>query len=505
MKHRVANKIALPVTAICGLLLLLGISGGWYVLRLQRQNSYILDVNVASIRAAVELEILVRQMGHELDRYLLTQEGERLDQVLGMEPDVKYWLSRTIQLAFSPEEKALAEKMRVGLEELFQRLAASADVSDATARMPAIESLVDDVLSGRVLEHADQYLDLNEQQLQHSNEQNKAMAERLALALLLLGTCGSIAGLLGGYGVARGIRRSIFQLSVPIRDVAGKLNEVVGPISLAGDPSMQDLEVLLQKLAAHVGTVVEQLHARHREVIRADQLAAVGQLAAGLAHELRNPLMCMKVLVQAAARHGESATLDARDVAVLNEEITRLENLVQSFLDFARPAQLEKKQADLAGIIRQTVEFVAGRAERRNVEIECRLPLTPLVAEVDAGQFRQVLLNLILNALDAVRNGGRIWVEAEIDGPAARGADAAGPNERRLRVRVADNGRGLPGDDRRRIYEPFFSTKETGLGLGLAVCQRIVEVHGGEIHESDREGGGAVFEIVLPERWETSF
>jgi signal transduction histidine kinase len=194
--------------------------------------------------------------------------------------------------------------------------------------------------------------------------------------------------------------------------------------------------------------------------------------------------------------------LDARDVAVLDEEITRLENLLQAFLDFARPAQLETKEVDLAGIIRQTVEFLGGRAERRDVHIDCRLPAAPLIAAVDAAQFRQVLLNLLLNALDAVRTGGRIWVEAEAELPNPEGTATETAGQRRLRIRVADNGRGLPAGDRHRLYEPFYSTKETGLGLGLAVCRRIVQAHGGEIYESDRDEGGTVFEVLLPARQE---
>ena len=228
------------------------------------------------------------------------------------------------------------------------------------------------------------------------------MANRLILALLLLGTCGAIAGLVAGYGVARGINRSIFQLSVPIRDVAGKLNEVVGPIAVSADPSVEELETMLGNVSAQVASVVEQLHERHREVIRADQLAAVGQLAAGLAHELRNPLMCMKVLVQSAACRGDNATLDSRDLQVLNEEITRLETLLQTFMDFARPAKLEKQEADLASIVRQTVDLLSGKAKRRNVTIDCRLSEEQLTVEADAAQLRQVVLNLLLNALDTV-------------------------------------------------------------------------------------------------------
>jgi signal transduction histidine kinase len=244
--------------------------------------------------------------------------------------------------------------------------------------------------------------------------------------------------------------------------------------------------------------VVEQLHARHREVMHADQLAAVGQLAAGLAHELRNPLMCMKTLVQSAKRHGDVAHFDSRDLTVLDEEISRLENLLQAFLDFARPAKTETREVDIARIVRQTASFLSRRAEGRNVTIECRLPERPLVVQVDEAQLRQVLFNLLLNALDAVQNGGVISVDARHDDDGLANVKSNDGSQPYTRLRVADNGRGLPAHDRDRIYEPFFSTKDTGLGLGLAISQRIIDAHGGELIALDREGGGAIFEIRLP-------
>jgi signal transduction histidine kinase len=132
------------------------------------------------------------------------------------------------------------------------------------------------------------------------------------------------------------------------------------------------------------------------------------------------------------------------------------------------------------------------------VAVECVLPNNPLVVDADAAQLRQVTLNLLLNALDAVPNGGSIWVEVTLDRRAESEPEPIDQNQPRVRLKVSDNGRGLLALDRDRIYEPFFSTKETGLGLGLAITQRIVRAHGGQLNASDRGGGGAAFEVVLP-------
>src|SRR5262249_17796588 len=123
-----------------------------------------------------------------------------------------------------------------------------------------------------------------------------------------------------------------------------------------------------------VGAVTERLQQSQREALRAEQLAAVGQMAAGIAHELRNPLMSMKVLVQLAAERSSAATQEGHDLLVLQEEISRLEHLTQMFLDFARPPQAEKRVFEVRGLLEQIVDRVSGRAESQGVRILCELP-----------------------------------------------------------------------------------------------------------------------------------
>ncbi|MEJ2108725.1 MAG: ATP-binding protein [Acidobacteriota bacterium] len=323
------------------------------------------------------------------------------------------------------------------------------------------------------------------------------MANRIALALLLLGLSAGILGFAVGYGVARRVRRSMVQLGEPLRAAVDALESRKGSGKISAQINFKDLETMLHKVTNKAGEVVEQLRERQHEVIRADQMAAVGQLAAGLAHELRNPLMSIKILVQSAARRGDGSLLDASDLKVLNEEVTRLENLLQEFMDFARPATLQKSEFDLVEVVTHTVGFLKGRAQRRNVSMECRLP-DHILVEGDAAQIRQVLLNLLLNALDSVSNGGFIWVDAYCADDAVVNANHGVQGAGYVYLRVSDNGSGLPENERERICEPFFSTKETGLGLGLAISSRIIHGHGGEITATDRDGGGAVFTVKLP-------
>ena len=173
---------------------------------------------------------------------------------------------------------------------------------------------------------------------------------------------------------------------------------------------------MIKKIAAEVNSVIEKFHATHRQVIRADQLAALGQLAAGLAHELHNPLMSMKILVQ-SARAEEAAALDSNDLRVLDEEITRLQNLLQSFLTFARPANLERREVDLRPIVSQTV--TSWRRGPRGGICRSILPRPSIRAlNADEAQLRQVTFNLLLNALDAVADNGQDLDRIEARQPA---------------------------------------------------------------------------------------
>lgn len=455
------------------------------MLRLQSKTSRLLNLNVSSIRAAEELELHVRETRYELDRFLLSGERIHLENALHQEAESLRWLREAEQLATTPEEQSHITQVRHGID-TFSVALRQAIPQPAPPRQ-IIEEVMKSILTDQVLPHARHYLDLNEAELEASSRQNQAMSQRLALALLLLGTCGAIAGLVAGYGVSRGISRSILQLSLPIRDVAGKLNEVVEPISISADPELDDLETILTLLSTEVSAVVEQLQARQREVLRADQLAALGQLAAGLAHELRNPLMCVKVLIQAALRL-ESKRLCERDIEVLDEEVSRMEQMLQGFLDFARPPKPQPKLVDLREIISHTVDFVSTRAAKQEIRLNVSIEPEPAIVAGDPTMLRQVLLNLLLNGLDAVSPRG--WIAVSI-------TESEHPSHGYV-LRVTDNGRGLPPEHPDKIFEPFFSTKETGLGLGLAMCQRIVELHGGEIQAFAREGGGTVFSVWLP-------
>ena len=212
----------------------------------------------------------------------------------------------------------------------------------------------------------------------------------------------------------------------------------------------------------------------------------MGQVAAGVAHELRNPLTSVKMLVQTGLEGATPVGLPPDDLAIIEHEVRRMEACIQTFLDFARPPHAEPRRTDLLGVVRRALALVEGRARRQKVRCVADLPPGPIEREIDANQIQQVLVNLLLNALDALPQGGTVRLEVR----------AAGDSD--VEVRVRDDGPGIAPEVQKRLFEPFLSTKETGLGLGLSICRRLVEAHGGAIHGGNGPEGGAVFTFTLP-------
>jgi PAS domain S-box-containing protein len=238
-------------------------------------------------------------------------------------------------------------------------------------------------------------------------------------------------------------------------------------------------------LVCAIGIDVTDERALGQRTARVERLAALGTMAAGLAHEIRNPLNAAQLqltLLQRRLGRGDAASEPAASAAALAAvEIRRLGSLVEEFLQFARPQPLRLAHADIRATIDAVVSLVAPEAATAGVELRV-IPGDPVSATVDEEKIKQVLFNLIRNGLEAAGQGGRIRIEARGDKTAAT-------------VEVSDDGPGFrPGDP---IFEPFFTTKEGGTGLGLAIVHRIVTDHGGRI-DANRRGGWTVFTISLP-------
>ncbi|GAB6155961.1 ATP-binding protein [Desulfosporosinus burensis] len=222
------------------------------------------------------------------------------------------------------------------------------------------------------------------------------------------------------------------------------------------------------------------------EIRRTERVTALGHMSAGLAHEIRNPLGIMKVSIQMLAQEKSNDEVVADYCRVLQEECERLNRLVSEFLSFARPKEPVRERIALGKLLDEGVSIIQPALWQNHIElVQVRNPIDQQEVEVDPDQIKQVILNILLNAIDAQGEGGMIQLEGVQKGGFVGFA-------------VSDEGPGISPDAMPYIYDPFFTTKEKGTGLGLSVVHRILDQHGGKISTANRSERGVRVEILLP-------
>jgi two-component system sensor histidine kinase HydH len=229
-----------------------------------------------------------------------------------------------------------------------------------------------------------------------------------------------------------------------------------------------------------------EVRSLQEEIRRKEKLAAVGSLAAGIAHEIRNPLSSIKgVATYFGDRFAE--TVEDKELAgVMVREVDRLNRVISELLEFARPSELKLKQTNINELLEHSVRLIQQDAKANNIEVDLSagddLPLVLL----DPDRFSQALLNLYLNGIQAMDGGGMLSVKS------MHGEDG------NIKVEIADTGKGIGPDDVSKVFDPYFTTKSKGTGLGLAIVHKIVEAHNGEIKIRSTPGKGTVFTLLIP-------
>ena len=225
---------------------------------------------------------------------------------------------------------------------------------------------------------------------------------------------------------------------------------------------------------------------------RNEKLASLGLLAAGVAHEIRNPLTAIKTALFLQQKKFQPGSPEQADGELVEREIVRLDRIVNDFLHFARPAEPELAivRADLP--LREVQALLAPQLTAAGIKL-VREESTPMQIRADPGQIKQVLINLVQNAADSISGGGTITLRAR----ASRNRAAKGESDVVI-LEVADTGKGIAPEVEKRLFDPFFTTKDNGTGLGLAIAARMVESNGGSLQYQTQVNRGSTFGIVMP-------
>ena len=248
----------------------------------------------------------------------------------------------------------------------------------------------------------------------------------------------------------------------------------------------QELKTFSQQMEEKIHKTTADLRETEAQLIRSEKLAALGQLAAGIAHEIRNPLTSINILIHSLTENFPAEDSHREDLKVIEEEIDRINEILDRFLRFAKPAPPLLERTEVAPIFEETLQLIRPRMEKQRVHIQKEFETLPIIL-MDREQIKQVALNLLLNAVQAMPWGGTLML---------RGQNSK--DGQWIKISIQDSGVGIPDEDMNKLFDPFFSTREGGIGLGLSIAHRIIDQHHGKIEVESSLGKGTLFTLWLP-------
>ncbi len=291
----------------------------------------------------------------------------------------------------------------------------------------------------------------------------------------------------------------------PLVTRSGMLGAIIADNAISGQ-EITDLDLeFLQLFANQSASAIEnsrlytelerrlidlrQAHEAQKEhqqtLLRMERLSVMGETSAIVAHELRNPLVAIGGFARALVRNLDPDDPNHKYAEIITEEVSRMETIIHDLLDFIRPQKLQRKEVALDELVTSTVERFEGEMQAKGIELVLDLQSGGAQCSCNPIEIQQVLQNFIVNAMQVMPDGGRIEVRT-------RGVEGG------IKVEVCDSGPGIAEDTLDKLFAPFFTTKPTGSGLGLTICQQIIKSHGGVVGARNREGGGAGFSFILP-------
>lgn len=322
-----------------------------------------------------------------------------------------------------------------------------------------------------------------------SLEDMKAEERQTLLLLILIGLGGLLVGTLAATWMAKRITTPLQKL------VEGTKNISRGEFSLRIDIDSHDeigsLAQSFNDMSQQLQLLRKRMEEANKKLIQVEKLASIGHISAGIAHEIRNPLTSVKLNIQKLLEKEPLDELEQAYLDISQEGIAQIEKFIKELLNFARVSELNLDWFSLEQIVDGSVKMMADSLELKKVTLEKHYQEGLPLVRVDADKLRQVILNILRNACEAVGEEGKIDIHLSQD---------TDQSEKYIKILISDNGTGIHDGEWEDVFEPFYTTKSSGIGLGLAIARKIIEQHNGSIEIKSTGGGGTSFEILFPIR-----
>ncbi|MBI5663789.1 MAG: HAMP domain-containing protein [Nitrospirae bacterium] len=309
-----------------------------------------------------------------------------------------------------------------------------------------------------------------------------ATLEGMKQKLLLFSAVVTVVGIIFGLYMARKVLQPVLILSKGV-SLVGE-GEVGVEVPVVGQGEIKDLSMSFNRMSVKLKELIDKMKSAQEHMVKTEKLYAIGEFSAGIAHEIKNPLTPIMMLMRRVKEEKESLT--DKDIEIIEEELNRIDKIVTEFLAFARPAKMEKTEVNINEVISEVITLTKPKMDRSGISIiEKYLPELPdITGNNDA--LKQVFLNIMLNAVQAMDGkGGDLTVETST-------------GDGNVRVIISDTGTGIPEEHLKKVYDPFFTTKKEGTGMGLALTHNIISGHSGRIDINSAPGKGTMVKVECP-------
>ena len=472
---------------------------------LERRALEALGASMARTRTYAELETAMFNQSDVIWRYLSGMDPTAREEFRVTGQVVDHW-QRRWRAELRPDELRLSDSVQVIQREIRAVAERVFALHDAGRREDAFRlaqgALRDQLLPALTQLNRETYRRARESSVRGAYTRLEEILVDEGGVLVGMSVLALAAGLFAAWFIARGLARPVHELmhamavvgrgdldypiAVTSRDEIGQVARAFDGMTSHLRQSRADMLRLNAELEAKIG----QLERTQAQLIQSEKLASIGEMAAAVAHGLRNPLASLRATAQLALRRPGSPA-SAEHLALIVQEVDRLDRRISHLLNFSRPAPFHPSTESVAELVERLLPTFAELLGERRIELRREVAHAVPDVRVDAMQLEQALVEIVSNALDAMPDGGRLRVGVRSE-RAARDGDAA------VVIEVEDSGGGIPEHVLPSVCEPFFTTRPGGTGLGLAIARRYVEQNGGRLEIESRRGAGTVVRVRLP-------
>jgi signal transduction histidine kinase len=490
MRSKLATKISVAIVGVVGLAIstsVVALLAAWDIGGLMQGT---VTENLSSLRAAEELEIAVLEERNLVVSFILDNGNpERREDFQQKRRAFHDALDRARKTAHTSSEKSILDGLEEAHREYDEKRAEIIALYESGEKEKAIAIFLSEVssLSQEVDRLSRDFVAENKRYIDLTTARTQRQISRVTWLVAVFACLTIGLSILLAWLFFRGVLSPLRQMVADAREFTGQRSVTSAEMPTDELPTVGEY---LRSLMCDVSDARSALEENRRQLMSAEKLAAVGKLAAGVAHEIRNPLTAIKMwLFSIRKAVGHDPEID-RKCAIVSEEITRLEKIVRNFLEFSRPRGLELEPQSVSSLMERTLDLFHHRIDEKKLRLarDDAEHLPPVMA--DADQLKQVLINVLDNAVEATNEDGEIQITID--------TGCESDDRSMVVVRVQDTGRGMPEDVRERIFEPFYTTKDDGTGLGLCIAAQIMARHGGRLVLESSTQRGTTFAVWIP-------